>query len=200
MFGTRRGGIERNFAEAFGFVRQVADLAEAEGHHPDISFGWGYVTVSLQTKKIMGLHEKFIMAAKLDHISTRPAAYEARAGTSASVTFALLDVVRFMMRTINSVDRKSDGTVLLLGGPTKEATPAHSGGQKTAKPERTAPPGPPRGTLYQYPNPYDHQLMGAVLGHYLGGSRMTGRGSRPTPATIWSRQYRHASHGATLRP
>jgi len=29
---------------------------------------------------------------------------------------------------------------------------------------------------------------------------MTGRGSRPTPATIWSRQYRHASHGATLRP
>jgi hypothetical protein len=32
------------------------------------------VTVSLQTKKIMGLHEKFIMAAKLDHISTRPAA------------------------------------------------------------------------------------------------------------------------------
>ena len=65
----------RNFAEAFGFVRQVADLAEAEGHHPDISFGWGYVTVSLQTKKIKGLHENdFIMAAKLDRIATRPAA------------------------------------------------------------------------------------------------------------------------------
>ena len=60
----------RNFAEAFGFVRQVADLAEAEGHH-----GWGYVTVSLQTKKIKGLHENdFIMAAKLDRIATRPAA------------------------------------------------------------------------------------------------------------------------------
>jgi 4a-hydroxytetrahydrobiopterin dehydratase len=60
----------RNFAEAFGFVRQVADLAEAEGHHPDISFGWGYVTVSLQTKKIKGLHENdFIMAAKLDRIA-----------------------------------------------------------------------------------------------------------------------------------
>jgi 4a-hydroxytetrahydrobiopterin dehydratase len=65
----------RNFAEAFAFVRQVADLAEAEGHHPDISFGWGYVTVSLQTKKIKGLHENdFIMAAKLDHIATPRAA------------------------------------------------------------------------------------------------------------------------------
>ena len=65
----------RNFAEAFAFVGQVAHLAEAEGHHPDISFGWGYVTVSLQTKKIKGLHENdFIMAAKLDHIATRPAA------------------------------------------------------------------------------------------------------------------------------
>ena len=64
----------RNFAEAFGFVRQVADLAEAEGHHPDISFGWGYVTVSLQTKKIKGLHENdFNMATKLDRIATRPA-------------------------------------------------------------------------------------------------------------------------------
>src|SRR3954462_13006152 len=42
----------KNFAEAFGFVKQVADLAETQGHHPDVSFGWGYATVSLQTKKI----------------------------------------------------------------------------------------------------------------------------------------------------
>jgi 4a-hydroxytetrahydrobiopterin dehydratase len=56
-----------NFAEAFGFVRKVADLAEEEGHHPDVAFGWGYATVSLQTKKIKGLHENdFIMAAKID--------------------------------------------------------------------------------------------------------------------------------------
>ena len=60
----------KNFAEAFAFVRKAAELAEAEGHHPDISFGWGYVTVSLQTKKIKGLHENdFIMAAKLDDIA-----------------------------------------------------------------------------------------------------------------------------------
>jgi len=60
----------KSFATAFVFVEQVARLAEAEGHHPDISFGWGYVTVSLQTKKIKGLHENdFIVAAKLDRIA-----------------------------------------------------------------------------------------------------------------------------------
>jgi hypothetical protein len=31
----------RNFAQAFSLVHKAADLAEAEGHHPDISFGWG---------------------------------------------------------------------------------------------------------------------------------------------------------------
>jgi 4a-hydroxytetrahydrobiopterin dehydratase len=64
----------RNFRDAFGFVEQAARLAEAEGHHPDISFGWGYATVSLRTKKIKGLHENdFIMATKLDRIAGVPA-------------------------------------------------------------------------------------------------------------------------------
>ena len=59
-----------NYREAFGFVAKAAELAESEGHHPDISFGWGYATVSLQTRKIKGLHENdFIMAAKLDHLA-----------------------------------------------------------------------------------------------------------------------------------
>jgi 4a-hydroxytetrahydrobiopterin dehydratase len=58
-----------NFREALTFVQQVGELAETEGHHPDISFGWGYVTVSLRTKKIKGLHENdFIMAAKIDRM------------------------------------------------------------------------------------------------------------------------------------
>jgi 4a-hydroxytetrahydrobiopterin dehydratase len=58
-----------DFAQAFAFVTKAAGLAEAEGHHPDITFGWGYVTVSLYTHKIKGLHENdFIMAAKLDRI------------------------------------------------------------------------------------------------------------------------------------
>jgi 4a-hydroxytetrahydrobiopterin dehydratase len=54
--------------------RRLAKLAEAEGHHPDISFGWGNATVSLQTKKIKGLHENdFIMATKIDRIYSRVA-------------------------------------------------------------------------------------------------------------------------------
>ena len=62
----------KNFAEAFAFVQQASDLAEREGHHPDICFGWGYATVSLYTHKIRGLHENdFIMAAKLDEIANR---------------------------------------------------------------------------------------------------------------------------------
>jgi 4a-hydroxytetrahydrobiopterin dehydratase len=65
----------RNFREAFAFVEEAAALAEAEGHHPDIGFGWGYATVSLRTKKIKGLHENdFIMAAKLDRIAAARAA------------------------------------------------------------------------------------------------------------------------------
>jgi 4a-hydroxytetrahydrobiopterin dehydratase len=38
-----------NFREALTFVDNVGQIAEAEGHHPDISFGWGYATVSLST-------------------------------------------------------------------------------------------------------------------------------------------------------
>ena len=60
----------RNFGDAFAFVRSAGGLAEAEFHHPDISFGWGYATVSLRTKKIRGLHENdFIMAVKLDQLA-----------------------------------------------------------------------------------------------------------------------------------
>ena len=64
----------RNFREALTFVQEIGKLAEAEGHHPDISFGWGNATVSLQTKKIKGLHENdFIMATKIDRIYSRAA-------------------------------------------------------------------------------------------------------------------------------
>lgn len=60
-----------NFRKALAFVLQVGELAETEGHHPDVSFGWGYATVSLRTKKIKGLHENdFIMAAKIDRLAS----------------------------------------------------------------------------------------------------------------------------------
>ena len=38
-----------DFAQALGFVNKISELAEAENHHPDIKFGWGYAEVSLTT-------------------------------------------------------------------------------------------------------------------------------------------------------
>lgn len=55
-----------NFAEGFALVDRIAELAEAADHHPDISFGWGYVRVSLHTHAAGGLHENdFILAARI---------------------------------------------------------------------------------------------------------------------------------------
>jgi 4a-hydroxytetrahydrobiopterin dehydratase len=60
-----------NFREALAFAQHVGELAEAERHHPDVCFGWGYAAVSLRTKKIKGLHENdFIMAAKIDRLAS----------------------------------------------------------------------------------------------------------------------------------
>ena len=60
----------RTFAQALAFVNRIAAIAEGEDHHPDISFGWGYATVSLQTHAIKGLHDNdFIMAARIDAAS-----------------------------------------------------------------------------------------------------------------------------------
>ncbi|MBK8507714.1 MAG: 4a-hydroxytetrahydrobiopterin dehydratase [Candidatus Competibacter sp.] len=57
----------KNFSEAQAFVNRVGELAEQEGHHPDISFGWGHASVLFYTHKIGGLHENdFIMAAKVN--------------------------------------------------------------------------------------------------------------------------------------
>src|SRR3990167_999203 len=60
----------KNFKEALVFVNKVGDIAEAEGHHPDISFGWGKVAVELSTHAIGGLSENdFIVASKVDRVS-----------------------------------------------------------------------------------------------------------------------------------
>ena len=65
----------KNFRQAFDFVQRAGELAEAQGHHPEIAFGWGYATVALQTKKIQGLHENdFIMAAKFDELAAATSA------------------------------------------------------------------------------------------------------------------------------
>ena len=67
--GIRREFRFRDFAEAMRFARQVGEIADAEGHHPDLSVGWGYCTVRFRTHSIRGLHENdFIMAAKVNRL------------------------------------------------------------------------------------------------------------------------------------
>jgi 4a-hydroxytetrahydrobiopterin dehydratase len=57
----------KTFGEALDFVNKVGELAEEQGHHPDISFGWGKVEVTVWTHKIDGLTESdFIFVAKVD--------------------------------------------------------------------------------------------------------------------------------------
>ena len=57
----------RNFADALSFVNRVGEVAEREGHHPDLLFGWGYAQVDVYTHAIDGLSESdFILAAKID--------------------------------------------------------------------------------------------------------------------------------------
>jgi|TARA_B100000780_G_C21078337_1_gene434197 4a-hydroxytetrahydrobiopterin dehydratase len=58
-----------NFIESQEFVNKVGSIAELEGHHPDIYFGWGYGTIKIFTHAIKGLAENdFILAAKIDQI------------------------------------------------------------------------------------------------------------------------------------
>ena len=58
-----------NFVQALAFVVKIGDIAEEEGHHPDITFGWGYVNVVLNTHSIGGLSENdFIVASKIDRL------------------------------------------------------------------------------------------------------------------------------------
>lgn len=56
-----------NFAAALDFVKRVGAVAEAEGHHPDIEFGWGYARLKIYTHAIDGLSESdFVLAARID--------------------------------------------------------------------------------------------------------------------------------------
>lgn len=59
-----------DFKSALAFVNKVGDIAESEGHHPDVQLGWGKVVIELSTHAIKGLSENdFILAAKIDAIS-----------------------------------------------------------------------------------------------------------------------------------
>jgi 4a-hydroxytetrahydrobiopterin dehydratase len=57
--------------EAVDFVNRIKDLAEAEGHYPDLEVGYGKVVVRLTTHAIGGLSESdFILAARIDGLSS----------------------------------------------------------------------------------------------------------------------------------
>jgi len=66
------GHLERvyrlqDFAQAMALANKVADLAEDEGHHPDLYIAWGKCKVEIWTHKISGLIESdFYFAAKAD--------------------------------------------------------------------------------------------------------------------------------------
>lgn len=56
-----------DFVTALAFVNRVGEIAEHEGHHPDLGLSWGKVEVTTYTHKIDGLTESdFILAAKLE--------------------------------------------------------------------------------------------------------------------------------------
>jgi len=60
----------KNFLDSQDFINKVGTISENEGHHPDISFGWGYAEIKITTHAIEGLSENdFILAAKIDHLT-----------------------------------------------------------------------------------------------------------------------------------
>ncbi|ABR50344.1 transcriptional coactivator/pterin dehydratase [Alkaliphilus metalliredigens QYMF] len=57
----------KNFKEALSYTNVIGQLAEKEGHHPDMLLSWGKVKITLFTHKIDGLSESdFVFAAKVD--------------------------------------------------------------------------------------------------------------------------------------
>jgi 4a-hydroxytetrahydrobiopterin dehydratase len=59
----------KNFRDALAFTNKVGELAESQGHHPDIFLAWGLVKLTIWTHKVDGLTESdFILAAKADQL------------------------------------------------------------------------------------------------------------------------------------
>lgn len=59
-----------DFRQALAFTNRVGEIAEAEGHHPDILLGWGKVEITIWTHAAGGLTENdFILAARIDALA-----------------------------------------------------------------------------------------------------------------------------------
>ena len=64
--------VFKSFNKSLDFINLVGVIAEKEGHHPDISFGWGYCLILLHTHAIKGLSiNDFILASKIDQIKIK---------------------------------------------------------------------------------------------------------------------------------
>ncbi len=69
IFFLKKKFTFKNFLDSQKFVNNVGKISEEEGHHPDITFGWGYAEIKITTHAIKGLSENdFILAAKIDQI------------------------------------------------------------------------------------------------------------------------------------
>ncbi len=61
----------KDFRDALAFTNRVGELAETQGHHPDIYLAWGKVRLTIWTHKIDGLTESdFVFAAKADTLQS----------------------------------------------------------------------------------------------------------------------------------
>jgi 4a-hydroxytetrahydrobiopterin dehydratase len=68
--------VREDFAHAMVFVNEVADAAEAAGHHPDIDIRWNKVTLTLSSHAEGGLTDRdFQLAARIQELDqpTQPA-------------------------------------------------------------------------------------------------------------------------------
>ena len=69
IFFLKKKFTFKNYLDSQKFINNVGEISEAEGHHPDITFGWGYAEIKITTHAIKGLSENdFILAAKIDQI------------------------------------------------------------------------------------------------------------------------------------
>jgi len=57
----------KNFRQSMALANQIAEIAESQGHHPDLLVSWGRLKIILFTHAVDGLHDNdFIMAARID--------------------------------------------------------------------------------------------------------------------------------------
>jgi 4a-hydroxytetrahydrobiopterin dehydratase len=62
----------KNFREAMSFLREVEEIAEGEGHHPDFCVHYSKVDFTIWTHAISGLHHNdFILASKIDGLTEK---------------------------------------------------------------------------------------------------------------------------------